>query len=119
MASAAATEAAATEVTTAGVAETTAAAAAVEAATGVTGETRVWLEDAEAASVRAQGLTRQLLTFARGGAPVRRVVDLGPEGGSGGGTIVVAGTPEQVAEHAASHTGRFLRDLLARERVPA
>jgi excinuclease ABC subunit A len=42
------------------------------------------------------------------------VVDLGPEGGSGGGTIVAAGTPEQVAAHPESHTGRFLRDLLGR-----
>jgi excinuclease ABC subunit A len=47
------------------------------------------------------------------------VVDLGPEGGSGGGTVVVAGTPEQVAHHRGSHTGQFLRDLLARTLVPA
>jgi excinuclease ABC subunit A len=47
------------------------------------------------------------------------VVDLGPEGGSGGGRVVVAGTPEQVAEHEASHTGRFLRDLLGAGLVPA
>jgi excinuclease ABC subunit A len=40
------------------------------------------------------------------------VVDLGPEGGSGGGRLVVAGTPEQVAACAASHTGLFLRDVL-------
>ncbi|HVC16139.1 MAG TPA: excinuclease ABC subunit UvrA [Rhodanobacter sp.] len=36
------------------------------------------------------------------------VVDLGPEGGAGGGRILVAGTPETVAAHAGSHTGRFL-----------
>jgi excinuclease ABC subunit A len=47
------------------------------------------------------------------------VVDLGPEGGSGGGTVVVAGTPEQVAEHSESHTGRFLRDLLGQDRASA
>jgi excinuclease ABC subunit A len=47
------------------------------------------------------------------------IVDLGPEGGSGGGMIVVEGTPEQVAEHPQSHTGRFLRDLLDRGRVSA
>ncbi|MGD9762558.1 MAG: excinuclease ABC subunit UvrA [Candidatus Binatia bacterium] len=41
-----------------------------------------------------------------------RVIDLGPEGGSGGGRIVAAGTPEQVALVPESHTGRFLRDLL-------
>ncbi|MBT1443948.1 excinuclease ABC subunit UvrA [Shewanella sp. JM162201] len=42
------------------------------------------------------------------------IVDLGPEGGSGGGTILVTGTPEQVAEHPESHTARFLKPLLAR-----
>ncbi|MFT8258843.1 MAG: excinuclease ABC subunit UvrA [Candidatus Symbiodolus clandestinus] len=40
------------------------------------------------------------------------IVDLGPEGGSGGGQIVVAGTPERVAEISHSHTGRFLKPLL-------
>jgi excinuclease ABC subunit A len=40
------------------------------------------------------------------------IVDLGPEGGSGGGTIVAEGPPEHVATVAASHTGRFLRPLL-------
>jgi excinuclease ABC subunit A len=40
------------------------------------------------------------------------VVDLGPEGGEEGGTIVAEGTPEQVAQVAASHTGRFLRRIL-------
>ena len=43
------------------------------------------------------------------------IVDVGPEGGSGGGTIVAAGTPEQVANVAASHTGRFLRRELKLE----
>ena len=42
------------------------------------------------------------------------VVDLGPEGGDGGGRIVAEGTPEQVAKVAASHTGRFLAPLLRR-----
>jgi len=40
------------------------------------------------------------------------VIDLGPEGGSGGGEILVTGTPEQVAEHPSSHTARFLKTLL-------
>ena len=44
------------------------------------------------------------------------VVDLGPEGGSGGGRIIAEGTPEQVAKMEASHTGRFLRPLLERAR---
>ncbi len=41
------------------------------------------------------------------------VIDMGPEGGAGGGTLVVAGTPETVAAHAGSHTGRFLAPLLS------
>ncbi len=40
------------------------------------------------------------------------VIDLGPEGGSGGGTIVATGTPEEIVEVADSHTGRHLRHLL-------
>jgi excinuclease ABC subunit A len=41
------------------------------------------------------------------------IVDMGPEGGSGGGQVVVEGTPEDVAACEGSHTGRFLRPLLA------
>ncbi len=40
------------------------------------------------------------------------IIDLGPEGGSGGGTLVAEGTPEHVATVEASHTGRYLRNLL-------
>ncbi len=40
------------------------------------------------------------------------IIDLGPEGGDNGGRLVVAGTPETVADHRASHTGRYLRELL-------
>jgi excinuclease ABC subunit A len=40
------------------------------------------------------------------------IVDLGPEGGDNGGTVVAAGTPEAVSGTAASHTGRFLRPML-------
>lgn len=46
------------------------------------------------------------------------IVDLGPEGGDGGGQIVVAGTPEDVARHPSSHTGRFLAKALARGKNP-
>ncbi|MEQ9640811.1 MAG: excinuclease ABC subunit UvrA [Alphaproteobacteria bacterium] len=46
------------------------------------------------------------------------VVDLGPEGGDGGGRIIAAGTPEDVAEVAESYTGQYLRDLL-KSRAPA
>ncbi|MGI9212334.1 MAG: excinuclease ABC subunit UvrA [Methylococcaceae bacterium] len=42
------------------------------------------------------------------------VVDLGPEGGEGGGTLIAAGTPEQVAEVPASYTGLYLRPILAK-----
>ncbi|MGZ8753067.1 MAG: excinuclease ABC subunit UvrA [Acidimicrobiia bacterium] len=40
------------------------------------------------------------------------IIDLGPEGGDGGGVVVAEGTPEQVAKHADSHTGRFLAPIL-------
>ena len=40
------------------------------------------------------------------------IVDLGPEGGSGGGQIIATGTPEDVAKNPSSHTGRFLAPLL-------
>jgi excinuclease ABC subunit A len=42
------------------------------------------------------------------------IVDLGPEGGEGGGQVVAAGTPEEIAETPASHTGRYLRAVLQR-----
>ena len=42
------------------------------------------------------------------------IVDLGPEGGGGGGEVVAVGTPEQVAAHPHSHTGRFLAPVLGR-----
>ncbi len=40
------------------------------------------------------------------------LIDMGPEGGAGGGYVVVAGTPEEVAAHEGSHTGRFLKLML-------
>jgi excinuclease ABC subunit A len=40
------------------------------------------------------------------------VIDMGPEGGDGGGTVVIAGTPEEVAAHPQSHTGHYLKRLL-------
>ena len=42
------------------------------------------------------------------------VIDMGPEGGDGGGMVVAEGTPEQIAKSPESHTGRFLREVLAR-----
>src|SRR6185295_2729786 len=44
------------------------------------------------------------------------IIDLGPEGGAGGGRIIAAGTPEDVAHSEQSSTGRFLADMLAAER---
>jgi excinuclease ABC subunit A len=41
------------------------------------------------------------------------IIDLGPEGGNRGGTIVAAGTPEEVAAVPASYTGQFLKPILA------
>src|SRR5437763_4473445 len=43
------------------------------------------------------------------------LIDLGPEGGDGGGRIIAQGTPEQVAANKASYTGRYLRELLGRK----
>ena len=42
------------------------------------------------------------------------IVDLGPEGGSGGGQIIATGTPEEVAKVKGSHTARFLKDILVK-----
>jgi excinuclease ABC subunit A len=42
------------------------------------------------------------------------LIDMGPEGGSGGGQLLLAGTPEQLAAHEGSHTGRYLKALLPR-----
>jgi len=44
------------------------------------------------------------------------IVDLGPEGGSGGGLIIATGTPEEIARNSRSHTGRFLKPLLSAKR---
>ena len=46
------------------------------------------------------------------------VVDMGPEGGSGGGRVIAEGTPEQVAARPGSHTGAFLRRVLPAETAP-
>ncbi|PWU69272.1 excinuclease ABC subunit UvrA [Gracilibacillus dipsosauri] len=44
------------------------------------------------------------------------IIDLGPEGGDGGGTIVATGTPEEIAEVEESHTGRYLKPILERDK---
>ncbi|HEX7043604.1 MAG TPA: excinuclease ABC subunit UvrA [Burkholderiales bacterium] len=46
------------------------------------------------------------------------IIDLGPEGGDGGGRVVAVGTPEAIAAHPDSHTGRFLRKVLERGAEP-
>jgi excinuclease ABC subunit A len=46
------------------------------------------------------------------------IIDMGPEGGSGGGTVVAEGTPEQIAAHPESYTGEFLRHLVEPEVAP-
>ena len=48
-----------------------------------------------------------------------QIIDIGPEGGDGGGNIVAIGTPEDVTKVAASHTGRYLADMLNQKRVAA
>ena len=45
------------------------------------------------------------------------LIDMGPEGGDGGGRVVAVGTPEDVAKVEASYTGQFLRQLLKRRPV--
>ncbi|MGJ8611931.1 MAG: hypothetical protein ACSHWY_12595, partial [Octadecabacter sp.] len=47
------------------------------------------------------------------------VIDIGPEGGDKGGTVVAVGTPEKVAEVEASHTGRYLKEMLKPKAVAA
>ena len=46
------------------------------------------------------------------------LIDLGPEGGDGGGKLLAAGTPEDMARNPASHTGEFLRQILKRAAPP-
>ena len=40
------------------------------------------------------------------------IIDLGPEGGDGGGKIIAQGTPEEIAQHQTSYTGHYLKKLL-------
>ncbi len=47
------------------------------------------------------------------------IIDIGPEGGDGGGRIVATGTPEKVADVAESHTGRYLKEMLSARKVAA
>ncbi|MEM1101993.1 MAG: hypothetical protein AAGH73_10760, partial [Pseudomonadota bacterium] len=47
------------------------------------------------------------------------IIDVGPEGGDGGGTIVATGTPEEVAEVPESHTGRYLKPMLEARKLAA
>ena len=47
------------------------------------------------------------------------IIDIGPEGGDGGGRIVATGTPEKVAEATESHTGRYLKEMLGARKVAA
>ena len=47
------------------------------------------------------------------------VIDIGPEGGDAGGTVVATGTPEEIAAVPASYTGHYLKQLLAARRVAA
>ncbi len=44
------------------------------------------------------------------------IIDLGPEGGDGGGTVVAQGTPEEVAANERSYTGQYLKPLLEKGR---
>ena len=44
------------------------------------------------------------------------IVDVGPEGGDGGGKVVCSGTPEQIAQNKESHTGKFIKRTLKKEK---
>lgn len=44
------------------------------------------------------------------------LIDMGPEGGDGGGTVVAVGTPEDIARKVGSHTGKYLREILAKDK---
>ena len=44
------------------------------------------------------------------------IIDLGPEGGEGGGTIIATGTPEEIAQNKGSYTGQYLKPVLERQR---
>ncbi|WP_442911468.1 excinuclease ABC subunit UvrA [Lachnoclostridium sp. Marseille-P6806] len=46
------------------------------------------------------------------------IIDIGPEGGDGGGTVIAKGTPEELAEHHDSYTGYYVRKMLEREGIP-
>ena len=46
------------------------------------------------------------------------IIDIGPEGGDGGGQVIAEGTPETVANNTASHTGYYLKDLLDKANSP-
>ncbi len=47
------------------------------------------------------------------------IIDMGPEGGDGGGEVVAAGTPEQIARNSRSYTGQYLKPVLARKGAKA
>jgi len=47
------------------------------------------------------------------------IIDMGPEGGDGGGEVVAAGTPEQIARNPRSYTGAYLKPVLARKAAKA
>lgn len=47
------------------------------------------------------------------------IIDMGPEGGDGGGTVVATGTPEEIAEHPVSYTGAYLKKILYKDQKPA
>ena len=51
--------------------------------------------------------------------PADWIIDIGPEGGDGGGEIVAFGTPEPVAKNTKSYTGHYLKSMLALRRVAA
>ena len=60
----------------------------------------------------SSALFRRCFRCTLGREPCPQVVDLGPEGGDGGGEIVAMGTPEEVTRNGRSYTGQYLKPLL-------
>ena len=52
-------------------------------------------------------------------AQADHLIDLGPEGGDGGGTVLATGTPEEIAAVKTSYTGSFLRNILGKKEIAA
>ena len=88
-----------------------------------TGFDVLWI-DMEHTAIGIESLQNNLIAARAGGTPsfvripwndmvlAKPVIDMGPEGGDKGGTVVAAGTPEQIAQTPGSYTGKYLKEKL-------